>query len=85
MAKRGEHPKPEEAHSAPIVEAPVLPTAPANIDPIEEPKAEPAVQAVATPAAPAPRVSLCVKCERSCKSTLMCVDTCGKFLPKQRP
>lgn len=86
MAKK-DRTKPEEVHDAPAAdtEVPILPTAPANIDPKVEPKAEPAVQPAAKPVAPAPRVSLCVSCERSCKSTLMCVDLCGKFLPKLRP
>jgi hypothetical protein len=80
MAKKFEH-KPEIVRDAPPVEATVLPTAPANVDPIEEPKVEPE----AKPVAPTLVESLCVSCERSCKSTLMRVCICGKFLPKQRP
>jgi len=80
-----EYRRPEIVHDAPPAEVSVLPTAPANVDPVEEPRAEPKAEPVAKPVAPALVESLCVSCERSCKSTLMRVCICGKFLPKQRP
>jgi hypothetical protein len=67
-------PKPVEASDAPPVEETVVP-----------PEAEPAAEPAALPEAPMPTVSLCVGCERTCKSTLMKVVICGRFQKKLRP
>jgi hypothetical protein len=85
VAKKGQ-PKSEVVHDEPPVEEPVVPpVAEPVVEPAVEPQPEPKVEPKALPAAPAPTESLCLSCERTCKSTLMLVCLCGRFLPKLRP
>ena len=80
MPKQMANPKPivPAIRETPEVETPEPPVTP-KVTPVPPVQAPPAPKAPPTPTV---FVSLCMQCQRQCKSTLMVVSMCGRFAKK---